>query len=380
MILYGSMPTDLRVRKEAQSLSDQGIKVQVICYQATGNLNDFSYKIIPQNYVSEDISGGGSSLSFLSLLSFWIFTVRLLLQINLNNSNNRIHAHDFTTLPPAVILKIFNWRAKLIYDAHELAPDAVGEIFPIYLKIIAYIIEIFGLLFADALIGVSKYHLYIMNKRYRWIIPPHYHVYNYPMKAELNQNKFDEVEELLQKHQLDKDKSIFVIYASYIVKNRGFDEIIRAFRTINNPKIILLLAGDGPYRAHLESEIEDMNNIKYLGYLHYTVYYTLLKYCDVGICLIDPYSNLNNLIGFPNKMTEYLATSTKILCTNLVSFQKEFNEGLAFPISSISNIEEIASGINSLVNRRKEKTTDPNPLNSNYLWENNIEALMLAYS
>ena len=374
------MPTDLRVRKEAQSLSDQGIKVQVICYQATGNLNDFSYKISPQNYLSEDISGGGSSLSILSLLSFWIFTVRVLLQINLNNSNNRIHAHDFTALPPAVILKIFNLRAKLIYDAHELAPDAVGEIFPIYLKIIAYIIEIFGLLFADALIGVSKYHLYIMNKRYRWIIPPYYPVYNYPMEVELNQNKFDEVEELLQKHQLDKDKSIFVVYASYIVKNRGFDEIIRAFRTINNPKIILLLAGDGPYRAHLESKIKDMDNIKYLGYLHYTVYYTLLKYCDVGICLIDPYSNLNNLIGFPNKMTEYLATGTKILCTNLVSFQKEFNEGLAFPISSISNIEEIASGINSLVNRRKEKTTDTNPINGNYLWENNIEALMLAYS
>lgn len=109
------------------------------------------------------------------------------------------------------------------------------------------------------------------------------------------------------------DKSTFLLSGS-LVKSWGRDLAIDVFRA--NPQYILYISGILPSKelTEFKEKIEDVPNIRYLGFLSYEDYTKVLD--DVSCCLSlrdpDAFENQNN---FPSKIFEFLSKGKEVVST-----------------------------------------------------------------
>ena len=125
MILYKDFISDTRVQREAIFLAQSGIEIEVINCNSPkdkkANVN--YYKRIKNNVIMQVQPKKRETVK--SLLKFWFLAFHYL--IKEKKTPNVIHAHDLTGLPPAVLYKILFPKVKLIYDSHELFPEAAKD-------------------------------------------------------------------------------------------------------------------------------------------------------------------------------------------------------------------------------------------------------------
>jgi len=375
MIVYGEIPTDPRVRKTYDTVSQFHVNLHIIAYNAIqGKSYPANAEIYALNHTTSFSSG--SSLRVTDLLLFWIYTIKTLILISSNNSIDIIHAHDFTTLLPIIPMKLRYWRVRLIYDAHELAPEAAKEFFGLPHMIISFLIEVIAYPFISAIITVSPMQSVIIRRRYH---KPVYCVRNLPNRKELDQSSVEQGKEILDQFaNIDVANQVLFIYASHISENRGFDELIGCWKEIqeDHPNYHLILAGAGPYLDTIRDDINSAGNITYVGYLDVLDYYSILRVCQIGFCLIDPLSNLNNFIGYPNKITEYFALNKFVISTKLLNFIQEVKLGNCIMMDEFNYV----TLKQTILNLNNVHTPSGQKLNSTYLWEHNTSLLHEVYS
>ena len=76
-------------------------------------------------------------------------------------------------------------------------------------------------------------------------------------------NRFDE-DILIRK----SDKTVRVLYAGRVIKEKGIEDLIAAFNKLNNKNIELTIAGEGNYLDYLKSKYAN-NQIKFLGKMNF---------------------------------------------------------------------------------------------------------------
>ena len=117
---------DPRVEKEANTLSKAGFEVKALGWDRTGILpksekrGDFSISrlSIRANY-------GSGLMNFPALLRWQIGIMRWLLRNK--KKYEIIHACDFDTILPALVMKIF-WKKVVIYDIFDFYADHLRKI------------------------------------------------------------------------------------------------------------------------------------------------------------------------------------------------------------------------------------------------------------
>ncbi len=114
MTLYGSLPFDTRVLREARVLSSHGYDVTVL--DIDWELGDRQTDIKRDTIIKIPRK---KRTSFWGLMRFWFASLREMLRRR--ESIDIIHAHDLTGLPPAFVYALMNPRTKLVYDSHELS-------------------------------------------------------------------------------------------------------------------------------------------------------------------------------------------------------------------------------------------------------------------
>ena len=373
------MPTDTRVRKEAIALAQQGILVFVLCFSAsTLDRLHKNIHLIPLK-IDSDTRGGGSPLSLSSLTSFWVHILKHRSLLNLSKTPI-IHAHDSTTLVPGLLLKIYRPSSKFIYDSHESAIDSIGENFGLLFTIITYVIELVSFRLISTIITVSPMQKYVLETRYGSFVPKIRLVRNLPAREELERYSLQHGKDYLRQQDISIEDRLVLIYATYIGVNRGIPELINAWKMIDRDDVVFLLAGDGPLRELVDDELPNLKNFHYLGYVDAETYYAVMKACDLGLSLIDTESNLNKKIGYPNKMTEYLACGLVPLSTRLQNFAPEFNAGSAIAIEQLTS-SAIAKSIDDLDYQsiKHIRANNRETINSRYLWENDLNTLFTEY-
>ncbi|MHA1395873.1 MAG: glycosyltransferase [Promethearchaeota archaeon] len=329
MILYGYFNSDIRVQREVNTLIQKGFKIEIINLKnkSKNNTNHIKTFIHLKNKEILDIKKNERQ-SIKNLLLFWIYTFIHLLKKK--EPLNIIHSHDLTGFPPAIFYKLIFPKVKVIYDSHELFPEAAKDKLNNFYYIIFLKLETILSKFISILIGASPLQLKILEKR---IKKPYYCLMNVP---DLNLIKKYFNWETLNPHPLSlkEDKKIKIIYSGEILPYRGYDEFILSANILlkKNFNFEFWIVGDGIYLENVKKLLRELKIENYFvltGAVSHSKLLKLVYNSDIAISL---YQNIiNNNIMISNKIFEYMLVGTPFIFTSLIS-SKPYLKKIGVPL------------------------------------------------
>jgi len=369
MILYGYFPSDTRVRKEINTLlEDKRNKITLLCLKEDSKFNSERVNVISlnPNIISSKREG------VFALISFWyLVTIYMLKQ----NNVNIVHAHDLTGLPPVIIPKILGKVKKVIYDSHELFPEAANEELGwIYGKFFL-ILERICMFYVDLIVGISKEQKYLMQRRYN---KPYILLPNYPSLEEIK--PFYK----LTGKKLESD-SINIICHGIIRKNRNFITILDVLHILNerNEKFFLYIIGNGPDFIKIKNYAKKLtiNNICFTGRLPFSETFQYLMSGDIAIALYDV--KIYTALTCSNKLYECMAAGIPAIFSDLQGSREIMKETLIVRVNP-NKPDQLLNALIELTNkkeyRKRASKISKQRFISKYNWENAVINLKEFYA
>jgi glycosyltransferase involved in cell wall biosynthesis len=253
-----------------------------------------------------------------------------------------INVHSIALLPLGVFLK-YIYKAKLIYDAHELETESNG------LKgsrqKIAKIIERYLIFKVDGIIVVSESIADWYQNEYNIARPTV--VMNAPLYQVMDKKNIFR-EEL----NIAEDVIIF-LYQGALTPGRGISLIIEAFESTTLKNIAVIFMGYGSLRSEILDASKVNSNIYFYPAVSPDVVLSYTCSADVGFSLAENRC-LSYQYSMPNKMFEYTMAGIPIIASNMTDisdFISKFNLGLILETDTscclLSAVETIsANGVN----------------------------------
>ncbi|MEL6114358.1 glycosyltransferase [Photobacterium sp. SP02] len=290
VLLFENICTDGRVKRQLDILSKiDDIEISLFAF----NNNDFRYK----NFFS---LGKERTL----LPSYFFFIRKFLFSIKADY----IYCNNIQSIIPALLIKILNIKAKIIYDSHELIiPDPETGI-SIASKKSQFLERIITKL-ASKVICPNEDRANLMMSSYQLDSKP-FIVPNFLESGEWDSGILNE-----------KVGRFTFIYQGVLKNNRYLIELIKAFKFVDNAQ--LFIVGFGELEENIKTlitELSLMDKVVLVGSLPREKLYKLTKTCHVGIVTYD-FSNINNKLCAPNKISEYLLLGLPIISTPQVTIK-----------------------------------------------------------
>ncbi|QIZ05645.1 glycosyltransferase family 4 protein [Priestia megaterium] len=129
--------------------------------------------------------------------------------------------------------------------------------------------------------------------------------------------------------------TINIVYTGLLSKITGVDLLVESFMKVNNPKLRLIISGQGEDMSiYLTESAKKDNRIIFKGFVSREEYYEILQSADI---LVNPrnMNYLQNTNNFPSKVLEYIATGRVIISTKFNGYE-EYYEHIIFVDSSES--------------------------------------------
>ncbi|MFW9932661.1 MAG: glycosyltransferase [Candidatus Thorarchaeota archaeon] len=373
MTLYNTLHSDTRVIREVQALKNFGHSVRVIdiCTSESIEQKMDSVIEIPVAKVSMD-----KRASFLALIKFIIACFRQLMRMR--SEIDVVHAHDLTSLPAAGFFKLLNPRIKLIYDSHELFPEAARDKLS-YLHYLIFLgLELLSSMRIDGLIGVSSQAVKILSRRTRT-----------PGTLLRNLPDLDQIVDALgylPKWKAQNNTPLRIAYAGAVLPNRGYEMLpmVSQILSSRNLSFEFWIIGDGPILPELRNSIEDLNLthlFRFTGAVPFVTLLEMLSECDIAIGLYEGLSN--NHTSLSNKIFEYLAIGIPFIFTNLNQTSIFLKQSHAMIINTPFNEIEVADAITSLladpIRMQQISEAGPTMIEQELNWNNESIKLLELY-
>lgn len=206
-----------------------------------------------------------------------------------------INVHSLGSLPIGYIFKKL-YKAKLVYDAHELETEKNG-LFGVNKKL-SKIVEKILIKKVDQTIVVSENIASWYESEYK--IPRPVVVFNSPLLAEniINNKVFH------KKFELDNDVIVF-IYQGMLTSGRGIDRIVEVFRNRSKNNSAVVFMGYGPKEKEIKKLATECDNIFFHEAVSPKVLLEYTASADFGLCLGENVC-LSYDYSMPNKLFEYI--------------------------------------------------------------------------
>ncbi|PKF89110.1 hypothetical protein CW306_07210 [Bacillus sp. BA3] len=133
--------------------------------------------------------------------------------------------------------------------------------------------------------------------------------------------------------------TINIVYTGLLSKVTGVDLLVESFMKVKNPKLRLIISGQGSdLSPYLTESTKKDNRIIFKGFVSREEYYEILQSADI---LVNPrnMNYLQNKNNFPSKVLEYIATGRVIISTMFNGYE-EYKENIMFVDSSVSELME----------------------------------------
>ncbi len=122
-----------------------------------------------------------------------------------------------------------------------------------------------------------------------------------------------------------REDQVILLYQGGLVKGRGVDLIVNAFKERVDDKIVLVLMGEGQLKEKIMSEALLCSNIYYYPAVDSKIVLEYTASADIGIHLIQN-TCLNHEYCMPNKLFEYAMAGLPVLVSNMKDMSKLVNE------------------------------------------------------
>ncbi|MGL5208085.1 hypothetical protein [Cetobacterium sp.] len=280
---------DPRVQKYIDFYEENKINYNIIAWERSGK--ELSKKNI--EYIKIKSMYGGRNKNIKNII-FWNWELLKKLYLK-KNEIQVIHACDFDTILPAILMKII-FKKKIIYDIFDWYVDSRG----IYNSRVGKIIEKI-----EQLVAIYSDYLIICDiERKNQIKISHNNLYVFQNVPSLNMSKC--------KERTYTENILRISYVGILGENRGLLELVEVVK--NNKMLSLEIAGFGDLKDEILREIKDIKNIKFYGKVKYDKGLEIMSNSDLIYGMYYTI-NKNNRYAAPNKYYEsiYLA---KPLLTN----------------------------------------------------------------
>lgn len=258
--------------------------------------------------ISRDYKTYRMRLLFNNGFLFYVeYSIRLFFKI-LFSKKDILLSNDLDTLLPNYLISRFQ-KKKLVYDSHELfteVPELIHRprVQNIWLKIEQYIFP--------KLKNVST-----VNKKIAEVYSKKYNVEVNVIRNiayKLNNKRVD----ASFAEKIKGNSKMLILQGTGINIDRGAEEAIKMMQYLENTILYVIGSGDVfdilksiVSKLQLENKVFILDKIPYSELIEYT------KIADLGLSL-DKNTNLNYEYSLPNKIFDYIQSSTPILTSNRV--------------------------------------------------------------
>lgn len=303
MFLHNPYTHDVRVRREAQSLVQNGYRVSVVSWDRGGEFpkqEELEGVQVYRNHLSA--KRGLGVLQLPVVLAVWLWLAWRAARLKPDS----FHAHDFMGLVPSVIASLF-LRKKMIYDAHESFPSTlIKRTSPLVIRFANWVERIL-MKRAEAIITVSQRLKESIEERGGQNVVI---VGNWKDRAQF---EYDEMSIKQEKYDMNLINCRIVIsYLGLLSPERSIPQLIEAVKQCSD--IGLVIAGYGPSTSLVVDASQQYPNIHFLGLLpiDQIPFYTQLA--DVVYYCLEP-DYAGGKFSSPNKLFEAIAAGKALLVT-----------------------------------------------------------------
>jgi len=277
-----------------------------------------------------------------------------------------IHCHDVDTLPTGFIAyALKSGRVKLVYDMHDL-PEVFLRYFP-FVSATQKITFAFCRKFVDMVVIVADSSIGYLTRR------------GFAKSKMTVVTNTPSIHEAAFRVRTGRDLRIF--YYGGLVEERGVGTLLKAAQTL--PNVTLKLAGRGNLESQIRRMEENLQNIKYLGWLDSKQIDAEARDSDLIPTLYEP-KNENAQLAIPGKLMTAMSLSMPALVPT-GSFQatvvSHFNCGLVVDIRNQSEALDAVSRLandTELYNRLGKAGLEA--FQSNFSWEVMASRLVSSYT
>lgn len=322
--------TDQRVHKVCTFLLKQGYDVLLV-----GRKRKTSIPLPKREYATKRMR----LLFDKGALFYAEYNFRLLLFLLFRRANILL-ANDLDTLLANYTASKFKPTAELVYDSHEYFTE-VPELQGRKAKKIWEGIE--------AWIFPKLQKIYTVNQS---IADLYTKKYNKDIKIVRNISPLWKPTTLQSREELGLPNyvPIIIIQGAGINVDRGAEEAVEAMKSIENA--VLIIVGDGDVVPQLKNTVKESKlekKVLFFGKQSYEVMMNYTKHASIGLTL-DKDTNLNYKYSLPNKLFDYIHTSTAVICTDLVEIRRVVDKYQVGEVLEEFNSITLANCLNNLLN------------------------------
>lgn len=389
MLLRNLFVRDARVLREARELARAGHEVTVVALHA-GDIPEREERdgfrvhraVQAGRLAGPTILGaaGGTALesprgaSRRPAAAVWLRDALLergMVRGALANPADVYHAHDLTTLAPAVRAARAN-GARLVYDAHELYTELSGLGAGERKRWVRLERRLIG--GADAVIVPSPSRGDALVERYGIAQPAV--VMNCPPRGPVPDPAASPLAGLRRGGEL------LLVYAGGFIAGRGLENLIAATRMLPVTRLVML--GWGPLEAELRALTEGWNmteRVTFLGAVDPDDVVAVAAGGDVGLAPYLPVG-LNNVLAAPNKLFEYLHAGLPVAASDLPDIRRIVDEnevGELFDAADPSSIASAVRRITAFPDRLRKLRASASAAAERFTWEAQARTLLDVY-
>lgn len=358
MVVYSYYPRDQRVRREAETLTENGARVHVICLRKEGETsrelhNDVAIYRVPQSHRRTV----GYAPYFFRYLLFVILSALTLTRLFFRFRYHVIHVHsipDYLVFCAAIPRML---GARVILDLHELMPEIFATKFDASMdsgKVrVALLLERASVGFAHCVITTSPVRRKKLQTRTK----------KGDMAVLMNLPKLDvykprDMKVFMKKEGLEE--SFIILYVGGLYRERELDVVIKAVKSVEDriPEIVFVYCGTGEddYILSLDELTRKLGlekKVRYLGYVPQRDVLNFVEISDVALCPYRYYPKLAEVLDgvSSTKVFEYLLVPRPVIVSDIPAWRREFKDMVLFYESG--NPEDLGNAIFRMYENRE---------------------------
>jgi glycosyltransferase involved in cell wall biosynthesis len=365
-LVLNNFTHDNRVLKECVTLQNNGYDVTVLAYHEPG-LEEHEEMMGIKIHRIKLTSKEWSRNRILQIFKFLEFMYRIIRE---HQHHDIYHCNDLNALPIGYVIKrFFQKRAKIVYDAHEYETERNG---------LSKLDRRFSQFLERRLISNANSVITVSQG----IAEEYQRLYGVKAEVIMNCPIYSEVPSsnvLREKLGIADGAKIF-IYLGAIVNGRGVEGTLEAFKSIEDPNMVIVFLGYGTLVDMVKDAASKHDNI----YFHEAVsMLELMKYtagADYGLSLIENIC-LSYYYSLPNKFFEYIMAGVPVIATNLHEMKKIIEEDGVGHITESNSSDSILNAVNEMA--KKDKGAFQTALAvaaKRYSWEQQESRLLNLYA
>jgi glycosyltransferase involved in cell wall biosynthesis len=390
MILDGNYPQDIRVRKEAESIAESGIPIQILTRWRAGEKRLETINGVKVFRLGKDYTHTRKGINDIVTALFYVdFPFRKALSNFLNQENvSVIHVHDLPLIK--TVVNCNKKRFPVILDLHENYPEMLEE-----LKFSTK--GVFKSIKDSLFFSVSKWkkfekkcihrpdHIIAVIEEMKEKLIKEYAIPSHKLTVISNYEKLD----FSQNSEVDdfefKKEVFYIAYVGGISPVRGLETVIEAVaifkRNFENIELLIVGNGNSSYLnglIQLATNLDCLDKVHFLGHKQFKKINYYIE--NVNVNVIPHVKNEHTDNTIPHKLFQIMMQKAPLLVSDCNPMKRILLENKAGFIFKASNPEDFVKVIKEIQSNKSEVDLRVenafNTVNEKLNWEN--EAVKLV--